>query len=29
VKSQNMEEIAKESSNFRKKVRGEVIGKLG
>ncbi len=29
ITAQNMETLAKESSNFRKKVRGEAIGKLG
>jgi energy-converting hydrogenase A subunit R len=29
VTSKNMEELAKESSEFRKKVRGEVVGRLG
>jgi hypothetical protein len=29
VKTENMETIVKESSEFRKKVRGEAIGRLG
>ncbi|NVM24186.1 MAG: hypothetical protein HWN68_20705 [Desulfobacterales bacterium] len=29
VTAENMEQLAKESSEFRKKVRGEGIGRLG
>jgi hypothetical protein len=29
ITSENMETLAKESSDFRKKVRGEAIGQLG
>jgi hypothetical protein len=29
VTPENMESLAKESSEFRKKVRGEAVGKLG
>jgi hypothetical protein len=29
VTAENMETVAKKSSEFRKKVRGEAIGKLG
>jgi hypothetical protein len=29
ITSKNKEELAKESSEFRKKVRGEAVGRLG